>query len=88
MARRRADMRRVTDTLLDYLNEKNGKVYPQIGYVYFADIKGDGRNIKSVYRIINEGGGVQYATDLNGPTAAKRCAAIRAELQRVAKDSA
>ncbi len=65
-----------TDKLLEQLNALHGVKYPEKGYSYFADIKGDGRNIKSVYTIINEGGGVTYSS-LNASTPAKRCQNIR-----------
>ena len=65
-----------TEKLLNELNELRGLKYPQIGYAYFADIKGDGRNIKSVYTITNEAGGVQYSS-LNGKSPRKRCENIR-----------
>lgn len=69
-----------TDKLLDKLNERRGVQYPQVGYLYFADIRGDGSNIKRVYQIINIGGGVSLAHDLNDRNPVKRCAKIRAAL--------
>ena len=66
-----------TEKLLNELNDKKGLSYPDVGYSYFADIKGDGRNIRSVYTIINENGGVCYNRSLNGETPRKRCANIR-----------
>lgn len=66
-----------TDKLLKELNSKNNKSYPEIGYFYFADIKGDGRNIKSVYQVINENGGVSYAHELNSSNSRTRCKKIR-----------
>lgn len=52
---------------LKTLNEKRGFAYPEVGYCYYADIKGDGRNMKSVYSIINASGGVTRS-HLNGYT--------------------
>lgn len=52
---------------LKTLNEKRGFEYPNVGYAYYADIKGDGRNIRMVYSIINPGGGVTRSP-LNGYT--------------------
>lgn len=72
-------MTTTTERLLDELNKINGLEYPAIRFSYFADIKGDGRNIKSIYTIINAGGGVRYST-LNAETPHKRCAKIRAEI--------
>lgn len=37
-----------TEKLLTQLNIKRGLEYRDIGYSYFADIRGDGRNIRSV----------------------------------------
>ena len=42
-----------TTKLIEKLNAANGKEYPDVGFVYFADVKGDGRNIKSVYHVRN-----------------------------------
>ena len=52
---------------LKTLNEKRGFAYPEVGYCYYADIKGNGRNIKSLYTIINANGGVTRS-HLNGYT--------------------
>lgn len=68
-----------TEKLLDELNALKGLKYPAIGYTYFADIKGDGRNIKSAWVIINDGGGVTRS-DLNAATPHKRCDKIRAAI--------
>lgn len=73
----------VTDKLLDELNAKKKLVYPQVGYFYFADIRGDGRNIRSVYQITSPGGGVCYAHELNDISSKKRCEKIRAAIQAV-----
>lgn len=48
----------VIQTLCDEINKARRVVYPQRGYLMFADIKGDGRNRKRVYMIMKEGGGV------------------------------
>lgn len=56
------------DILLDEINKLNGNAtYPQMGYLYYADIRGDGRNIRKVYAIINIDGGVTAVH--NGATA-------------------
>lgn len=65
-----------TEKLLTQLNIKRGLEYPDIGYSYYADIRGDGRNIRSVWTIINEGGGVTYS-NLNGSTPRETCDKIR-----------
>jgi len=43
------------------LNDARGLSYPDIGYTYWADIKGDGRYRPSLWLIINENGGVTYS---------------------------
>ena len=56
------------DNLCDEINRLNGNAtYPQMGYLYYADIKGDGRNIRKVYAITNVNGGVTAVH--NGATA-------------------
>jgi hypothetical protein len=56
------------DNLCDEINKLNGNAtYPQMGYLYYADIKGDGRNIRKVYVITNVNGGVTAVH--NGATA-------------------
>lgn len=52
-------MRKTTiDKLCEAVNALNSLSYPMKGYMYFADIRGDGRNIRRVYAITNDGGGV------------------------------
>lgn len=70
-------MSTTTDKLLARLNELRGLVYPQIGYCYFADIKGDGSNRKSVWVITNANSGVGYDYECNGASARQRCENIR-----------
>ena len=71
-----------TEKLLNQLNQLKGLSSDQIGYSYFADIKGDGRNIKSIYTIMNQAGGVVYSS-LNAETPRKRCDKIRAEIDKL-----
>ena len=73
----------VTEKLLRELNDARGIVYPQVGYCFFADIKGDGRNIKKVYSVVNENGGAVYS-NLNASTPRERCQRIRKALSEVA----
>jgi hypothetical protein len=75
-------MTSTTESLLGELNASKGLVYPQIGYSFFADVKGDGRNIRSVYTVINEGGGVTYS-EFNAATPRERCNKIRAAISAV-----
>ena len=65
----------VTTRLLDQLNKVRGLTYPSIGYVYYADIKGDGQNHYAVWEVATKGGGVRRS-HLNGHPRA-RCNAIR-----------
>ena len=47
------------DNLCDEINRLNGNAtYPQMGYLYYADIRGDGCNVRKVYVITNVNGGV------------------------------
>jgi len=66
-----------TEKLLNDLNHTKGLKYPDIGYSYYADIKGDGQNNRKVYTIINENGGVTRSCTLNAKSARKRCDNIR-----------
>lgn len=68
----------VTQKLVDAINTRKNLSYPQKGYMLFQDVKGDGRNIKSLYVITNDGG-VSYS-ELNAATPRKRCAKLRAFL--------
>lgn len=53
---------------LDRLNTRLGQYKPDIGFYYYADIKGLGAGYSPyVYRIVNDNGGVSYST-LNGKT--------------------
>lgn len=75
-------MKNKTTELLDRLNKLKGLESGQIGYSYFADVKGDGRNIKSIYTITNLDGGVVYS-HLNDESPTKRCDKIRAEINKI-----
>jgi len=69
-------MRKTTiDKLCQALNDANRLTYPMRGYVYFADIKGDGRNKRRVYVITNDGGGVTACH--NGATYRQTAANLR-----------
>ena len=73
-------MKSQTDKLLERLNALRGVKYPDMGYCFFADIKGDGLGNKAIWQIINENGGVCYATGLNARTPHLRCQLIRAAI--------
>lgn len=66
-----------TEKLLDQLNALRGRVYPDKGYMFYADVKGDGTGRKGCYTIINGDGGV-IANALSGIPARERCQSIRA----------
>jgi hypothetical protein len=66
-----------TQRLLKKLNEAKGLSPGQVGYTYFADIKGDGVFSPRVYEVTSPGGAVSLCHSLNaGGNARKRCAAI------------
>lgn len=69
----------VIDKLLDEINKANGDcVYPQLGHLRYANITGDGRNYRTVYCIVNEGGGVRAVH--NGRTDKETAANLRSIL--------
>jgi hypothetical protein len=70
----------VTDKLLGELNTLRGLEYPDQGFSYFANVAGDGRTYRSVYTIVNKGGGVTYSS-LNAATDRQRCDKIRAAIE-------
>lgn len=53
-----------------------GKKPPSVGYLQWADVRGDGRNKRGLYAIINEGGGV-CPSDLRRATMRQTIEAIR-----------
>jgi hypothetical protein len=65
-----------TGKLLNQLNQLRGKVYPDKGFMFYADVRGDGMGRKGCYTIINGNGGV-IANALNGIPARERCESIR-----------
>jgi len=65
-----------TERLIDQLNKARGLTYPDKGYMLYQDIRGDGRNRKSCYTIINGDGGV-IANCLNGLSPRERCNSLR-----------
>lgn len=69
-----------TKILLAELNAMRGLQYPEVGYCYFADVKGDGTYSPRVYTIVNPQGGVTLSC-LNAPTARARCEKIRAAIR-------
>lgn len=69
-----------TKSLLAELNTIRGLRYPDVGYCYFADLKGDGTYSPRVYTIVNPQGGVTLSS-LNAPTARARCENIRSAIR-------
>ena len=50
----------VIDRLCEDINKANQNcTYPQRGHIRYANIKGDGRNYRTVYVICNDQGGVR-----------------------------
>lgn len=74
-------MRKTTiDRLLSELNAVRGLSYPAVGYSYYANVAGDGRKRRSIYTIVNAGGGVAYS-GLNAHTPRATCQLVRAQLR-------
>ena len=75
------------DRLLDELNTINGVKSGQMGYSYFADIKGDGGPIRrKVYTVISPLGGVTYSP-FNALSRNVTAARIRAAILKAKESS-
>lgn len=61
-------------------NKALGLKHPSLGYLQWADIRGDGRYRPALYVQINEGGGV-CSSDLRRPTMRQSIAAIDLAIQ-------
>jgi hypothetical protein len=73
----------VIDRLCEQYNQARGLVYPSIGYLTFADYKGDGQPPRRrLYEIVNQGGGVTRSI-LNGRTYRHTAEYLRRELQKM-----
>ena len=73
----------VIDKLCDKYNRAKGFTYPSIGYLYFADIKGDGTKLnRSIWVIITQNGGVSFSF-LNCKTYKQTAEYLRRELQKM-----
>jgi hypothetical protein len=66
------------EALCKAINDKQGIVYPNRGYFRFADIKGDGRNIRKVYVITGDNGALTAYH--NGATYRQTAANLRSIL--------
>ncbi len=71
-----------TIDLLSELNGLNGKKYPDIGYLYWADVYGSEQHNPRIWVIINQGGGVTLS-DLNGKTPRERLDKILAAIATI-----
>lgn len=71
------------DLAVDALNQRKGLKYPMIGHMRYANIWGEPRRYRSLYVIINEGGGVGYS-EYNGRTPQETLGRLRAALESVA----
>lgn len=67
------------DIAVDEYNARRGLTYPMIGHMRYANIVGDGRNYRTLYVIINDGGGVSYS-EFNAATPKKTLEKLRAAL--------
>lgn len=65
----------VIDTLCEAINKASRVTYPQKGYTYFADIRGDGQRNRRVYIITGDSGGVTAC--YNGRTYRETAAKLR-----------
>ena len=74
----------VTEKLLHLVNVAKGVKVTDIGYSYWADVKGNGIYSPSIWTIVNAIGGVTYS-DLNRLSSLKRCNRLRAEIMRLTK---
>ena len=73
----------VIDKLCDQYNRACGFTYPSIGYLYFADIVGNGQPLKrSVWQIITDRGGVSFSY-VNCKTYKQTAEYLRRELQKM-----
>jgi len=63
------------------INTARGLEYPAVGYLYFADVKGDGRNIRRVWVVTNANGGVTAVH--NGKTYRETAANLRQILNTI-----
>lgn len=68
----------VIDKLCEAINKANRVTYPQKGYTYFADIKGDGQRKRRVYIVSGDNGGVTAC--YNGKTYRETAAKLRETL--------
>lgn len=69
-------MRKTTiDKLCDAINQASRVSYPMPGYLFFADVRGDGRRARRVYAVTHPSGSVTACH--NGPTYKQTAANLR-----------
>jgi hypothetical protein len=75
----------ITEKLLAEINRLNNLKYPEVGYVYFANVRGFSSKAspRFVYEIINEQGGVRYCNELNNSSNKIRCDKLRGKIQEL-----
>ena len=55
------------DLLCDSINQSRGLNYPSIGYLFYADVKGDGiKRPRLVWQVISDHGGIGRAYEYRG----------------------
>ncbi len=67
------------------INTARGLEYPAVGYLYFGDVKGDGRNIRRVWVVTSTSGSVTAVH--NGKTYRETAANLRQILDSIEKKS-
>ena len=73
----------IIDKLCDQYNQAHGFTYPSIGYLYFADIAGNGQLLqRRVWQTISNDGGVSRSL-LNGKTYKHTAEYLRRELEKL-----
>jgi hypothetical protein len=63
------------------INIARGLEYPAVGYLYFGDVKGDGRNSRRVWAVTNTNGAVTAVH--NGKTYRETAANLRQILNTI-----
>ena len=68
-----------TERLFNQINSIRGLSYPNKGYMFYADVTGDGSNRKGCYTISNDDGGVT-PNKYSGVSSRVRCARLRHDI--------
>jgi hypothetical protein len=67
------------DLAVDTLNAQRGLKYPMIGHLRYANLWGEPRRYRTLYVIINDGGGVSYS-EFNGRSTRETLGKLRRAL--------